>query len=90
MSDGGPAFPIYGLNADGCKDNLSLGLSLRDWFAGTIPVSQQDIDAMCMSRFLKLSENCSASEAQEVEAQMRYRMADAMLAERSKLPAPGG
>ncbi|MEI7446598.1 MAG: hypothetical protein WCK28_17040 [Burkholderiales bacterium] len=32
-NDGGPAFPVQELNADGSPAHLSLGMSLRDWFA---------------------------------------------------------
>lgn len=68
INDGGPAFPIYS------EGVLRDGLTLRDWFAG------QALRVFLATEMSDLTRDLDL----DMPAEMAYRMADAMLAERSK------
>jgi hypothetical protein len=73
--DGGPAFPVTRYEPDwGCDITRSAGMSLRDWFAGQALAGLSTDDMWtdyCGDRFAYLADTS-------------YRMADAMLAARTK------
>lgn len=72
ISNGGPAFPavIRGVDENGAKYIIeSAGMSLRDWFAG------QALALMADGTYNGTPENT---------AETCYRVADAMIAKRSK------
>lgn len=71
-NDGGPAFPVQELNADGTPYALTVGMSLRDYFAGQALVG---LIAQSMG-------TAGASNPQH-GAEYAYAMADAMLAARN-------
>lgn len=85
INEGGPAFPLSrdaALNpvTDFGGNDISSGMSLRDWFAGRT-----------MTKLVELAvDDCHFSndergmEACALIAEASYKMADAMLAERSK------
>jgi hypothetical protein len=77
-----PAFPVSALDKKGRPHNFSLGMTLRDWFAGTLisgylaggykpAEAERDSDG----RFNFPNESI---------AEKAYQLADAMLAEREK------
>jgi hypothetical protein len=69
--DGGPAFPCTNEQftlGNPQTGDAWAGLSLRDWFAGQVIVGHFHIDPMVQASYAKTA----------------YRMADAMLTERSK------
>jgi hypothetical protein len=75
MNDGGPAFPVV------CNDLskyqlVEPGMSLRDWFAG-----------MAMQAFLSEYGSDEKEEDQQI-AEVVYKLADAMIAERNKSGLP--
>ena len=71
MKDGGPAFPLCRTEADGRNDCLSMGMSLRDWFAG-----------MALPAVVRIQADCGITI--EEAAYESYMWADAMIAERDK------
>ena len=73
MKDGGPAFPLIDCNKETCTHESCTGMSLRDWFAGK-----------CLSGMMAdpTIQGCD-TEVLGRYAEYCYRMADAMLAERS-------
>lgn len=85
-NDGGAAFPMpaYLDGPDGRGTQLivmeSSGLTLRDWFAGTIKLTA--FDELLIELFRKDSH--SVEETITYIAKLRGRHADAMLAEREK------
>ncbi len=66
--DGGPAFPVEWVTADG-SSCIYRGMSLRDWFAG-----------QALSALVRYDDGCFIPSY----ATDAYRIADAMLAERAK------
>ena len=76
QNDGGPAFPVPECENGDSGPYLpgNQGMSLRDYFAATIPLTQMDID-------LLLTDPLNAFIA---EAQIRYIKADAMLAMKAR------
>ena len=66
---GGPAFPVWHVRADGTKTHLHPGMSLRDYFAGE-----------ALRALLEATPNTYRIEA-TADA---YRIADAMLKARKK------
>lgn len=87
MDNGGPAFPEtrYGGHSNRHPVDQEPGMTLRDWFAGQALASGKaretlpdyDLDAL----FGRLRTGIRREEILAAEA---YRIADAMLAERSK------
>ena len=77
-NDGGSAFPLCRTEADGRNDCLSMGMSLRDWFAG-----------QALSGWLASFGADDNVEHIPSLVGFIYQMADAMIAERSK-EAPNG
>ena len=77
--DGGPAFPLCRTEADGRNDCLSMGMSLRDWFAGH--ATEEDVTYWL--EIMLINKNSVTRE------EAKYMYADAMIAERSK-EAPNG
>ena len=77
--DGGFAFPSLQPQFDNIQ--IGNGMTLRDWFAGTLPV----IDSINFPSFNSLSELDKEKLEQIVIdiAHWRYMLADAMLDERS-------
>lgn len=73
--EGGPAFPFQFANPNTRKMDWVCGMSLRDWFAGKALVG-------------RIAHICFISALDERrEAELCYRMADAMLAERIRKAA---
>lgn len=70
--DGGPAFPV-GMNTQHNQYACAVGMSLRDYFAGQV-----------MTEMIRLSLNTTGGWDDATVAHGCYRLADAMLAERSK------
>lgn len=69
--NGGPAFPVV------CMNNVwSHGMTMRDWFAG---MALQGIIAKH-----GIAESAWQSIAPDKNAELAYKMADAMLEERKK------
>jgi len=62
---------------------MTFGMSLRDWFAGTLPLS--DFDNLLIELFRKDGIK-TVDEVIEYAAALRFRNADAMLAESDKNP----
>ena len=81
-NDGGPAFPRSSQGPSGDLD-MTFGMSLRDWFAGTLPLS--DFDNLLIELFRKDGIK-TVDEVIEYAAALRFRNADAMLAESDKNP----
>lgn len=80
--NGGPAFP-----RDDCNNGYE-GMSLRDWFAATVPLDVANVPEELM---VKLAGEVPEGDTIErlawflrVTAAIRYMQADAMLAERAK------
>lgn len=75
-NDGGPAFPLENPRQleDGALFKQFPGMSLRDWFAGTVSVGYLAAHA---------DPDCSLPKPGMI-ATWAYKVADAMLAERSK------
>jgi len=90
-NDGGAAFPISlsdemrlqmlegGDRGKGAL-KITFGMSLRDWFAGTIPV----INEVNPSAFFGEKDDLNLKQIAKIEAGWRYMLADAMLKEREK------
>ena len=83
MDDGGPAFPVenqalkmsdgsYALRSVGCA-----GMTLRDYFSGRVVAS-------CLLNSQRHADKAGVKFSYEIIAREAYRIADAMLAERSK------
>jgi hypothetical protein len=85
--DGGPAYPVEGLRADG-KGGLRLldGMTLRDAFAMNAPLTIEHAATACGAPIGRLEYwTKDRREALfKLLAAMRYEWADAMLAERAK------
>ena len=71
--EGGPAFPVIAENGLG---HVADGMTLRDWFAGQVA-------AAVVGGLTAASISTSEDDVTAV-AKAAYRVADAMLAERSK------
>jgi hypothetical protein len=72
-NDGGPAYPAPAQpKTDWSLEDVTSGMSLRDWFAG-----------QALAGLFRHSNWIQAPDAEEV-ARRAYVVADAMLAERSK------
>ena len=74
IDDGGPIYPVQEWNSDGTPATLTLGMSLRDWFAG------QELQRV---QYDELMVNDAARHYSRV-AEHCYKMADAMIATRGK------
>jgi hypothetical protein len=75
MNNGGPAFPV----GDQSLHPLLIGMSLRDWFAGmALGALRSQILTMMMTKEGDVSK----------AAEVAYRVADAMIAQRDKNPEP--
>jgi len=74
--DGGPAFAAIGVGPSGDVYH-EVGMSLRDWFAGQV------LAGMCANPSTERS-RAKHEELEQKIAFVSYRLADAMLAERSK------
>jgi hypothetical protein len=77
-NNGGPAFPVQGVNVEGMSIVHSSGMTLRDWFAGK-----------ALAGFManpKVDSNTLATmpNGDEVVAKYIFKLADAMLTERAK------
>lgn len=98
VSDGGPVFPQPLFDSSGERVGYNHGVSLRDWFAGTVNITDADFpgSSKASSEMLGLRqpENSVKSPKEwiewiaAVEAFIRYKKADAMIAEREKQIAP--
>lgn len=86
-----PAFPFPEIrDADGCGIlQGSTGMTLRDWFAGTLP--EPSSDAIAIQESFDRSRNPyneghkpRLRSRDEIVAYLRYRAADALLSERAK------
>ena len=97
QNDGGAAFPCSGFYGgdDGPAENDTVpqaGMSLRDWMAATIShdslPSFQTFKAACEWSGLEMPNDNLGMIAfsLNMEARMRYAMADAMLIERERKP----
>ena len=73
IEDGGPAFPLAEEWVNGREQNN--GMTLRDWFAATIPLTPTELD-------LVMSRKGSAQHFEE--ALLRYQKADAMIVARKE------
>ncbi len=77
--DGGPAFPVKEY-VDAKPGDITWGehqgMSLRDWFAGMALAGCQ--------RIMECGDDYFTSDTPEVVAEMAYKLAQAMLKERSK------
>lgn len=75
-NDGGPAFPVQEFNSDGTPATLTIGMTLRDYFAAAalpaIVAAYVEANGRCVGTD-HIHYNCTAH---------AYRMADAMLAAR--------
>ena len=71
IDDGGPIYPVQEWNSDGTPATLTLGMSLRDWFAG-----------QWLMGYMANPEIGFA--ASKTAANTAYEFADAMIAARSK------
>jgi hypothetical protein len=71
--DGGPAYPVIGM-----QDTDSVGMSLRDYFAGQAMTGLMENDA------IEVPDAVNADQTIADYARFAYRCADAMLAERAK------
>lgn len=91
-NDGGPAFP----NPNDCKLGEE-GMSLRDYFAATVAISENDFPDLPVASSKMIGSLCPNNSTENpeewvrwvaaVEALIRYAKADAMLAEREKVRA---
>lgn len=82
--DGGPAFPqmpTQELWERGLP--IEIGMSLRDWFAGNLPLT--DFDNKLIDLFRK--DNALVEDVLRYTAALRYRNADEMLKARSQPPS---
>ena len=84
-NDGGPAFPVSGefrvIREQSERDAAFMcGMSLRDWFAGQVDL--QDYDEACICAVVRGSSDIE--DYPREEARIRYKKADAMLAERGR------
>jgi hypothetical protein len=87
IKDGGPAFSTpAGYYATGIQlTGGQSGMSLRDWFAGTLTITQGELAETVAYMFPKLvSSPPSLALLYDAEAELRYSKADAMLARREK------
>lgn len=75
VDNGGPAFPHPGGASDYTVQVSHMGMSLRDWFAGQAMVGWCRAVGLDGAEFDKLAPET---------VQRAYKIADAMLAERSK------
>lgn len=84
-NDGGPAFPTMVFQGDDHNNpEYAIGLTMRDWFAGQIAghlVSNPNQNPLFVQFF-------SGGEQAQTYAEAAYLLADAMLAQRNKEPAP--
>lgn len=76
-NDGGAAFPGECFTENGMRNGVSMGMSLRDWFAG------QSIGEV-ISRGTGARRISDDTPVPEYFARLAYEVADAMIAERSK------
>lgn len=90
IEDGGPAFPLadQAMPNDQWQDG-SPGMSLRDWFAGTLPGPSEDRiqQAAKMDKFANPHNEPGKPKLRdrpEIIADLRYAQADAMLSARQK------
>ena len=90
INDGGPAFPMpASTDGNGNVTFAEYGMSLRDWFAGTLPEPSEDrvnrereIDRAANPH--NESHKPPMRNDREIRAYLRYQYADAMLAERDR------
>lgn len=93
MQDGGPAFPVTPTDRSGQIAETQCGMSLRDWFAGTMDLREiefPNVETLC--EYLGESPLDPSEQgwvnllhlALRAQAKLRYEHADAMLAEREK------
>lgn len=75
--NGGAAFPV----AAGPGQQFTQGMSLRDWFAGTAPITFGDAIEALKSQ---TDEKFTGADILQMLAELRGGYADAMLAEREK------
>jgi hypothetical protein len=82
MKDGGPAFPVLKQHNNGYVSQVAEGMTLLDWFAGMAMQS-----ALVDAHIPGIEADPIAPEAAHwlgVLAKASYRVADAMIQERSK------
>ena len=98
INDGGPAFPgEQGHTPSGSwNQTWEPGMTLRDWFAGTVPIAELGIGDYSVSGLMRfvgdtVPEPFTTPSVNEVTAlvaraiaKARFMVADAMLAERAK------
>lgn len=87
-NDGGPAFPFV-VEEEGCETAVNRGMTLRDWFAGTLPApTEGEInDQMNLDKHrnpYNEPHRPRIRDRAEIVAMLRWRAADAMIAARSK------
>ena len=75
--NGGAAFPV----AAGPGQQFTQGMSLRDWFAGTAPITFSDAIEVLKSQ---ADDKFTGADILQMLAELRGGYADAMLAEREK------
>lgn len=88
QNDGGPAFPSDGAWGNGVPER---GMSLRDWFAATLPeparedvLRVQERERMANPHNEPYANKVRRRGEREIICALRYEYADAMLAERAK------
>lgn len=81
INDGGPAFPesASGPYPNGEINEGRPGMTLRDWFAATIPLATYE-----QEQIVRLYVGGSIAQARQLEVDKRYMKADAMIAARAK------
>ena len=82
---GGTAFPVWHVRADGTQTSLHPGMSLRDYYAGQSMVGTCIARIMIAAKGEKVPDTINDAAA----AEANYALADAMLEARDA-SAPGG
>ena len=77
-NDGGPAFPVPGLDGQNMSHGPVYGMSLRDWFAGMAFQALLSNEPF-LRGVMNLGESCG-----EQAVAGAYELADALLKEREK------
>lgn len=85
IDDGGPAFPVEKPIGFGGQ-SFAKGMSLRDWFAGQAAAAISGTSCATEAAADNFGKAAAAADASppELVAAMAYKLADAMLIERSK------